>query len=95
MGVYLSIVSSQALRIKRVYSQESDFNEHSLNLRSWFLKWGCPEKIINTEMSRVKFNVGNERSNNRQKKGIPFVVTFHPNLRSSETLLKNIFIYYT
>ena len=46
-------VYSQALRIKRVCSQESDFNEHSLNLRSWFLKRGYPEKIINTEMSKL------------------------------------------
>ena len=50
-----SIVYNQALRIKRVCSQESDFNEHSLNLRSWFLKQGYPDKIINTEMSKVKF----------------------------------------
>ena len=50
-----SIVYSQALRIKRLCSQESDFNEHSLNLRSWFLKQGYPDKIINTEMSKVKF----------------------------------------
>ena len=31
-----SIVYSQALKIKWVCSQESDFNEHSLNLRSRF-----------------------------------------------------------
>ena len=64
-----SIVYSQTLSTKRVCSQESDFNEHSLNLRSWFLKQGYPEKIINTEMNKVKFNVDNKRSNNRQKKG--------------------------
>ena len=32
--------------------EESDFSEHSLNLRSWFLKRGYPEKIIKTEMSK-------------------------------------------
>ena len=43
---------------------------------------GYPEKIINTEMSKVKFNVDeNKRSNNRQKKWIPFLVTFHPKLQ--------------
>ena len=31
-----SVVYGQALRIKRVCSQESGSNEHSLNLRSWF-----------------------------------------------------------
>ena len=62
-----SIVYSQALRIKRVCSQESDFNEHSLNLKSWFLKESYPEIILNNEMSKVKFNVENKRSNNKQK----------------------------
>ena len=66
-----SIVYNQALSTKRVCSQESDFKEHSLNLRSWFLKQGYPEKIINTEMNKVKFNVDNKGSNNRQKKGYP------------------------
>ena len=64
------------LRIKRVCSQESDFNEHSLNLRSWILKRGYPEKIIYAEMSKVKFNVDNKRSNNRQKKEISFTQKF-------------------
>ena len=63
-----SIVYSQALTIKRVCSQESDFNEHSLSLRSWFLKRGYPEKMINMEMSKVKLNIDNKRSNNRQKR---------------------------
>ena len=63
-----SIVYSEALRTKRVSSQGSDFNELSLNLKSWFLKRGYPEKIIYTEMSTVKFNVDNKRSNNRQMK---------------------------
>ena len=36
---------------------------------------GYPEKNINTEMSKVTFNVDNKRSNNRQKKGISFAFT--------------------
>ena len=78
---------SQALRIKRVCSQESNFNEHSLNLRSWFLKRGYLEKIINTEMTKVKLNVDNKRSNNRQKRGIPFAVTFHPELKVLQNII--------
>ena len=81
-----SIVHSQALRIKRVCSEESDFNGHSLTLRSWFLKRGYPEKIINTDMSKVKFNVDNKRSNNSKQKEVPFVVTFHPKRK----VLRNI-----
>ena len=82
------------MRIKRVCSQERGFNEHSLNLSSWFLKRGYPEKIINTEMSKVKFNVDNKRSNNR-KKGIPFVVTFHPKLMVLQNIInKHLYLLY-
>ena len=83
-----SIVYSQALRIKRVCSQGKDFIEYSLNLRSWFLKRDYPEKIINTETSKVKFNVDNKKLNNRLKKGIPFVVTFHPKLKVLQNIIK-------
>ena len=38
-------------------------------------------------MRKVKLNVDNKRSNNRQRKGLPFVVTFHPKLK----VLQNIF----
>ena len=37
-------------------------------------------------MSKVKFNVDNKRSNNRQKKGLPFVVIFYPKFK----VLQNI-----
>ena len=50
------------------------------------MKRGCPERIISTEMSKVKFNVDNKRLNNRQKKGIPFVFTLH----SKRKVLQNI-----
>ena len=85
----------QVLRIKRVCSEESDFNEHSLNLTSWFFKRGYPEKVINTEMSKVKFNVDNKRSNNRQKEGVPFVITFHPKLRVLQNIInKHLYLLY-
>ena len=67
-----SIVYSQALRLKRLCS---------LNLRSWFLRRGYPEKVINAEMGKVRFNSENSRFNNKQEKGVLFVVTFHPHLK--------------
>ena len=48
---------------------------------------GYPEKIIKTGMSKAKFNVDNKRSNNRQKRGIPFVVTFHPKLKVLQNII--------
>ena len=47
------VYSSHVLEIKRVCTQEIDFNEHSLNLRPWFLKRGYPKKIVNTEMRKL------------------------------------------
>ena len=64
-----------------------DCNEHSMILRSWSLKWGYPEYIIDTEMRKVKFDVDNKRSNNRQKKRISFAVTFHPKLKVLQNII--------
>ena len=46
-------------------------------------------------MNKVKFNVDNERSNNRQKKGIPFVVTIQPELKVLQnTINKHLYLLY-
>ena len=45
-------------------------------------------------MSRVKFNVDSKRSNNRQKKGITFVFTFHPKLKVHEKINKHLYLLY-
>ena len=71
------------------------FNEHFLNLGSWFLKRGYPEKIIDTEMSKFKFNVDNKRSSSRQKKRIPFLLTFHPKLKVFQNIInKHLYLLY-
>ena len=90
-----SAVYSQALRIKSVCYQESDFNEPSLDLRSWFLKRGYLEKIINTQMSKIKFSVDNKKSKYSQERGIPFVVTFHPKLKVLQNIVnKHLYLLY-
>ena len=59
------------------------------------MKRGYPEKIINTKMSKVKFNVDNKRSNNRQRKGAPVVVTFHPKLKVLQNIInKHLYLLY-
>ena len=46
-------------------------------------------------MSKVKFNVDNKRSNSRQKKGIPLVVTFHPRLKILRNIInKHLYLLY-
>ena len=76
-------------------SQESDFNEHFLSLTYWLLKQGYPEKVINIEMSKGKSYVDNQRPNNRQKKGILFVVTFRTKLKVLQKIInKHLYLLY-
>ena len=57
------------------------------------MKRGYPEKTVYTEMSKVNFNI--DWSNNRQKKGIPFVVTFHPKLKVLQNIInKHLYLLY-
>ena len=76
-----SIVFSQALRVSRICSREKDFQDHCLQMRSWFLKRKYPEKLIDNEMKKVRFSAANLQ-NKKREKGVPFVVTYHPILNS-------------
>ena len=48
-------------------------------MKSWFLKRGYPENMIDEEMKKVKFSEKGS-SNSEGSKGVPFVVTYHPSL---------------
>ena len=50
-----SIVFSQTLRVSRICSREKDFQDHCLQMRSWFLKRKYPEKLIDNEVKKVRF----------------------------------------
>ena len=63
-------------------------------MKSWFLKRGYPENMIDEEMKKVK---SSEKSSNNSKgsKGVPFVVTYHPSLNClSRILNENLNILY-
>ena len=66
-----SIVYSQTLRARRLCSLESDFLKHRTKMKSWFLKRGYPENMIDEEMKKVKFS---EKGSKKSKgsKGVPF-----------------------
>ena len=49
-----SIVYSQILKFNRICSAEADFVWHKKEMKSWFLKRGYPENIINREVEKVK-----------------------------------------
>ena len=52
-----------------------------MEMRSWFYKRGYPSGLAEKEISKVKFS-GYTKRNNREKKGVLFVITYHPSLKN-------------
>ena len=89
-----SIVYSQTVRTRGLCSLESDFLKHCTKMKSWFLKRGYQENMIDEVMKKVYFS---EKGSNNSKgsKGLPFVVTYHPSLSClSRTIKDNLNILY-
>ena len=82
-----SIVYSQTLRLNRVCSVEADFVRRKKEMKSWFLKRGYPENIINREMEKVKFKKQVFSRRGVVTKGVPLVIKYHPLLKSVGTIL--------
>ena len=57
-------------------------------MKSWFLKRGYPENMIDEEMKKVK---SSEKGSNNSKgsKGVPFVVIYHPSLNCLSRIIKD------
>ena len=83
-----SIVYSQSLRARRLRSLESDFYKHCTKMKSWFLKRGYPENMIDEEMKKMNFS---EKGSKKSKgsKGVLFVVTYHPSLNCLSRIIKD------
>ena len=88
-----SVVFSQTLRIKRLYSSEKDFKDHKEEMSSWIMKREYLENLIRSEMNKVKFSNFRPKNNdkNHNMKGI-LVVTYHPSLISLSGI-SDIYIY--
>ena len=62
-------------------------------MRSWFLRREYPEKLIDSEIRKVKFNIRETNRKNKIKNGVPFVVTYHLLLNSLYSIIrKNIYL---
>ena len=84
-----SIVYSQALRIKRLCSSESDLSRHLEEMRGWFCERGYPEDIVDKQFARINvIGGGNGKIKSKERKGIPFVVTYHPCLANLNNILR-------
>ena len=63
-------------------------------MRSWFYKRGYPKGLLEKEMRKVKFS-GFTRRNTREKKGVPFVITYHSSLKNIGRIInQNLCILY-
>ena len=51
-----STVYNQMSRLRRICSFETEFVKRKNKIKSWFLKRGYPERLIDNEMKKVKFN---------------------------------------
>ena len=83
---------SVPLRIGRLCSEENDFKNYRSQMKSWFLKRGYPEKLIENEMRKVKFG----KEGIKKAKGvkdIPFVITSHLQLNVLGVLVKQVVIW--
>ena len=62
-------------------------------MRSWLLRREYPEKLMDSEIRKVKFNIRETNRKNKSKNGVPFVVTYHPLLNCLYGVIrKNIYL---
>ena len=60
-----------------------------------FLKSGYSEQIIDCKMEKINFCENKMKSGINKKKGAPFVVTYHPKLKSMSKIIKgNLYLLY-
>ena len=60
-------------------------------MKSWFLVRGHPEDLIESEIKKVKFASKNRNAKRgKSLKAVPFVMTYHPKLKSIKKLFLNI-----
>ena len=83
-----SIVFSQSLRVSRICSLAKDFRKHTTEVRSWFYKRGYPKCLVEKENGKPK-------EPKEKKKGVPFVITYHPSLKNIGRIInQNLYILY-
>ena len=88
------IVFSQALRVSRTWYNNTGFDRHLDNMKSWFQATSYPKHLAQTKMGKVQFNKENNNTEQSKSKGVTFVVTYHPLLKSFQSLINkplNIF----
>ena len=57
-------------------------------MRSWFVKREYPEKLLDSEIRKVKFNITETNRKNKSQNRVPFLVTYHPILNSLYSIIR-------
>ena len=87
-----SIVFSQTLRVTMICSRGNDYQDHFLQIRSWFLKRKYSEKLNDNEMKKFSFFSANLHRKKRGKR-VPFLTTYHPMINgSNKVTLDNMYL---
>ena len=79
------IAYSQALRLRRICSNDSDFSHHAQNLKMHLVSRGHSSRKVQQAINRARSiprpaALEQKANNDATKSRIPLVVTFHPNL---------------
>ena len=77
-----SVVFIRTLRIGRLFSNGSDLEQNKDKITSWFVKRKYPEKLMDSEKKKFKFNIKETNRKNKSQNGVTFVVTCHSLLNS-------------
>ena len=71
----------------RLGSNETDFEQNKEKMRSWFAKREYPEKLIDSEIRKAKFNTRGTNRKNKSKNGVPALSLLYIDQKSISTFI--------
>ena len=74
--------------MSRLRSNESDFERNKEKMRPWFVKKVYPEKLIDSEIRKSKFNIKETNRKNKSQNEVPFIVAYHPLLNYHYNIIR-------
>ena len=75
------------MRVSRTYSNKRDFERYLDDIKSWFQAIDYPKHLVQKEISKVQFLKENSNTKQSKSKRVIFVGTYHPLLKSSQSLI--------
>ena len=73
-----SIIFSETLRLKRIYSEKNDLNVHVEDLKTWFRKKGYPDYLIKEQIEKALRLTSSDENDSKKVNGVSLVVTYNP-----------------